>query len=153
VIHDDLLELADHLAHREAGRPKQVSLRRAIATAYYAIFHALAHLCADALVGWSKPWEVVAPIYRSLDHGTAKRLFERAQSRTIFGEYVAEIGDIFISLQQARHIADYDPQPLGLSRGETVELIKRARKALQLIEGVRADTRLLLAVHLVARQR
>lgn len=162
MIHDDLLELADHLTHREAGRPRQASLRRAISTAYYAVFHALAYLCASTLVGWSKSWEAVAPVYRSLDHGTAKRLFERAQTRTIFGEDVAAIGNIFISLQQARHAADYDPQPLARSHGETVEiigrreteeLIKRARQAIQLIQGLPADTRLLLAVHLIARQR
>ncbi|PWB94492.1 hypothetical protein [Methylosinus sporium] len=50
---DDLLGLADELAGREAGRPKQASLRRAVATAYYAVFHTLAKLCADQLIGAS----------------------------------------------------------------------------------------------------
>jgi len=35
----DLLEQAAHLASRERGRPRQVSLRRAISTAYYSLFH------------------------------------------------------------------------------------------------------------------
>jgi hypothetical protein len=64
MIHDDLLDLADYLARRESGRPKQVSLRRAIATAYYGLFHALAFLCADTLVGWSKSWQSVHLVAR-----------------------------------------------------------------------------------------
>ena len=38
---DDLLEQAYHLANREPESPKQASLRRAISTAYYALFHML----------------------------------------------------------------------------------------------------------------
>jgi len=153
MMHDDLLELADHLARRESGRPKQVSLRRAIATAYYGVFHALALLCAESLVGWSNPWEAFTPIYRSLDHGNAKRLFERHRDGALFGEEVAKIGQIFISLQAARHNADYDPQPLSLSRGETLELVDQARQAVQSIRAIPADMRVVLAVHLIARQR
>jgi hypothetical protein len=153
MIHDDLRDLADHLARREAGRPKQVSLRRAISTAYYGVFHALALLCAESLVGWSKPWEAFTPIYRSLDHSHAKRLFERHRDGTLFGEEVAKIGQIFISLQEARHTADYHPQPLSLSRGETLELIDQARQAVQTIRTIPADKGVLLAVHLIARQR
>ncbi len=36
---DDLLEQAYHLASLETGDPKQSSLRRAVSTAYYALFH------------------------------------------------------------------------------------------------------------------
>ena len=38
---EDLLEQANHLARREPKRPKQASLRRAVSTAYYALFHLL----------------------------------------------------------------------------------------------------------------
>ena len=38
-MYDDLIELAEFIAKRDAGRPKQASLRRAISTAYYAVFH------------------------------------------------------------------------------------------------------------------
>ena len=39
----DLLEQAKHLANREKKRPRQASLRRAVSTAYYALFHLLIH--------------------------------------------------------------------------------------------------------------
>ncbi|MGA8172582.1 MAG: hypothetical protein WB816_17365 [Methylocystis sp.] len=70
---DDLLALADDLAQRDSGRPKQASLRRAVATAYYAVFHALAKMRADRLIGFSKPWDVYTPIYRSIDALTKKQ--------------------------------------------------------------------------------
>ncbi len=41
AFHDDLLEQANHLARRERGRPRQASLRRAVSSAYYALFHLL----------------------------------------------------------------------------------------------------------------
>jgi hypothetical protein len=45
----DLLDQADLLASKERRRPKQVSLRRAISTAYYALFHLLIEDAANAL--------------------------------------------------------------------------------------------------------
>lgn len=77
---DDLLELAEHLAQKDAKKPKQASLRRSASTACYAVFHALARMCADAFVGWSKPWNVYAPVYRSLEHGAAKKFFKCTQT-------------------------------------------------------------------------
>jgi len=35
---EDLLEQAEFLANRESVQPKQASLRRAVSTAYYAVF-------------------------------------------------------------------------------------------------------------------
>ncbi len=41
AYHDDLLDQALHLARRDVTRPKQANLRRAVSTAYYALFHLL----------------------------------------------------------------------------------------------------------------
>lgn len=49
---DDLLEQAFHLARREPTRPRQASLRRALSTSYYALFHFLA---AEAAANWKAP--------------------------------------------------------------------------------------------------
>jgi hypothetical protein len=40
-LHADLIAQARHLCQREPRRPKQASLRRAISTAYYGLFHGL----------------------------------------------------------------------------------------------------------------
>jgi hypothetical protein len=41
VYADDLFELAKHLANLEPVNPRQASLRRAVSTAFYALFHLL----------------------------------------------------------------------------------------------------------------
>jgi uncharacterized protein (UPF0332 family) len=48
---EHLLEQAQHLANREKKRPRQASLRRAVSTAYYALFHLLIH---EATRNWKK---------------------------------------------------------------------------------------------------
>ncbi len=153
AVSEDLLEIAEHLARRDPTRPREVSLRRAISSAYYAVFHALALLCADQLVGWRRPWQVFTPIYRSLEHGTAKRLLEKNSAAKIFGSEVAEIGERFGLLQQWRHTADYHPEPLELGQVETLELIELARRAVEALTALPNETKLLLAVHLIARHR
>ncbi len=49
-LSQDLLDLADHLSRRERRKPRQASLRRAVSTAYYALFHLLIE---DAIKRWS----------------------------------------------------------------------------------------------------
>lgn len=152
MMHDDLLDIAGDLARREqAGRPRQASLRRAISTAYYALFHASAYLCADELVGWNKSWEVFTPIYRSLDHGRAKDVFKRISAQ--HGPHMAVIGQTFILLQERRHIADYDPSPFPFGRAETLDLIEQVRQAITQIDAMADDERLFVATQLVARTR
>jgi hypothetical protein len=157
MMHDDLLDIAARLAQLDEGKPRQTSLRRAISSAYYALFHALARLCANHLVGWSKPWEVYSPIYRTMDHGRAKEAFRRISSTR--GRHIAFIGETFILLQERRHWADYDPSPFRigqaktLGRDETRDLIEQARQAITQIESLSAEDSLFLAAQLIARTR
>ena len=152
-MHDDLLALAKDLARREQGRPKQVSLRRSVSTAYDAVFHAIAFLCADELVGNSKPWSAFSPIYRALDHQAARKLFESDRGGKTFGADVAEIGRIFLLLQEARQLADYDPKPFLYRRQETLEFVDQAARAIQIVDAIPKHTRLPLAANLVTKRR
>ncbi len=72
-----LLSLAEDLQSQDVR--SAVFRRRAVSTAYYAVFHALARLCADELIGKngrsSRDYERV---YRALDHGPLKSAFERS---------------------------------------------------------------------------
>src|SRR5579871_634688 len=61
----DLLEQAYHLAKREPKRPKQASLRRAISSAYYALFHLL---ISEATRHW-KPAYQRPQFARFYEHG------------------------------------------------------------------------------------
>jgi len=70
AFHDDLLEQAHHLANREPKRPKQASLRRAVSSAYYALFHLLAW---EVSRNWKRPAERVT-LARMLDHSPMKKV-------------------------------------------------------------------------------
>ncbi len=71
---DDLIATARRLAKASARKPRQADLKRAISTAYYALFHAIARDAADLLVGTGKdrPDKAWKQVYRALDHGPAK---------------------------------------------------------------------------------
>jgi hypothetical protein len=150
MMHDDLLDIAFQLATLDPSRPRQATLRRAVSTCYYAVFHALAYCCANELVGWQKSWEFFAPIYRSLDHTRAKTVLS-GFARTP-GSDIGLIGQTFAELQEKRHIADYDPEP-RMGRAETLDLIEQARTAIARISSLSPDDRLRLATQLIARRR
>lgn len=150
---NDLLDLATELTTSGGGRPRSAALRRATSTAYYAVFHALARLCAAELVGWGKPWAVVTPIYRSLEHRRAGKVLDELRRLHPRNPSLNVIAITFLQLQKARHDADYDPGPFQFNRNATRELISEARTAVDLIAKLSADDRLMLAVRLIATTR
>ena len=94
------------------GRPREANLRRAVSTAYYALFHCLATCCADMLVGGagarrSQPaWRQA---YRALQHGTASKRCERRAMVEKFPSEIQNFAVLFAFMQKERHRADYDP--------------------------------------------
>lgn len=111
---DDLLNTAEELVSGAVTnrRPRQSNLRRAVSTAYYSMFHCLASCCADTLVGSrsadrSKPaWRQV---YRALEHRLAKERCKNQDKIKKFPKEVEDFANAFVSLQEKRHSADYDP--------------------------------------------
>ena len=94
-----------------AVEPTPAAIRRAISTAYYAMFHALTASNADALIGpvhdqlAADAW---IRIYRGLDHGYAKSQLQR--NRTGLSADARIFADLFCDLQNERHNADYNPR-------------------------------------------
>jgi uncharacterized protein (UPF0332 family) len=123
-----LIVTARKLAKASPTKPRQAEVRRAVSTAYYALFHALAKNAADVLVGVgrSRANEAWVHVYRALDHGFAKNACQ--QTRTVPATFVA-CADEFIELQEARHKVDYDPR-ISLSRIEALEWAMRAEVAI-----------------------
>ena len=107
---DDLLEQAYHLAHREPTNPKQASLRRAVSTAYYALFDLLID---EAIGNWSIARQR-GTLARAFDHGkmksicgdTVKQFYNDGQPQ--YRLQLKNMADAFIQLQAQRHRADYD---------------------------------------------
>ena len=151
-MHGELLRLAAMLASDSGGYPRWVARSRAVSTAYYALFHALAERCARELVGAWQPWAPFRHIYRSLDHGQARRIFSTIESDRGFSEGVRLIAETFIDLQEQRHGADYD---IGY-RASVVEvaiLLNRAKDAIESLDRIEPAARKLVAARLIGRTR
>lgn len=56
-------------------------------------------------------WHTVTTLYRAVDHGAAKRQFERYGRDTVASADPKQIAREFVALQAARIRADYDPAP------------------------------------------
>lgn len=113
AYHDDLLQQALLLVHKEPRNPKQASLRRAVSTAYYALFHLL---ISEAAANWSRA-NLRAALGRAFEHGIMKAASNRIQDTRQFpftGEDPNVVADLrtvaktFAQLQEKRHMADYD---------------------------------------------
>ena len=102
----DLIETAHRLTELSPRRPSQANLRRALSTAYYAVFHCLAATVADALMGKgrSDAWHQT---YRALEHGSARRACDNIQAMAEFPSGIQSFAETFSDLQHARHRADY----------------------------------------------
>ena len=109
-----MLDLADRLSDPEPGEPEQASLRRAISTAYYALFHLLVQEAAQC---WNGSATARAALERKISHGTMKSTSVAVVSRNLRGWSAAAqnppaglqfVAKMFAQLQEARHSADYD---------------------------------------------
>src|SRR5712691_13061175 len=116
-----LLEAAWDFANHQtaAGRPRPVWLRRAISSAYYALFHSIAlQAAAHLLSAGTRPEQL--RLARSFDHRPMKDACEWIARRSTAPPHarllvaslqdteIEDVADTFIDLQQARHDADYD---------------------------------------------
>jgi hypothetical protein len=151
-VHLELLRLARVLAADTGGRPRWVARNRAVSTAYYGLFHALAELCARELVGAGRPWPPFRHIYRSLDHGHARRVFEETARDRSSSRDARDLAQLFVDLQKARHAADYD---LGyrVSVSELADILARAQLGVDLIGRLAPAESKLLAARLIGRTR
>jgi uncharacterized protein (UPF0332 family) len=103
---DDLLNDAHHLAARGGKSPKQSSLRRAVSTAYYALFHLL---IADFVLNW-KAKEQRARLARMFEHGKMSQATFKSKGGSVspVEADLMKVVDAFGQLQKDRHTADYD---------------------------------------------
>ena len=139
-------------------QPLQDSLRGAVSTAYYAMFHALTSSNADCLVGtphdpltghaWSR-------IYRGLNHNAARR--NLLQSRGLFPPQIEQFASRFAQLQDPqlqdqRHMADYDPS-MTFTLSETIAWIGVAEEAIEEFMHIGADERKLVAIQALIGRR
>ena len=147
-----LLWLATELATNDAN--SSTVRRRAVSTAYYAVFHAFADVCArefldaDAATLESPEFEQV---YRQLDHGSLKTVFAAEPLRSILA--MRQIGGEVVRLQSERNRSDYLPQRALYSEIECLRLVRSAEATVKMIEKLSRESRRVLAISLLFKKR
>ncbi len=146
-----LLALAEELA-KTAGNSLTLK-RRAVSTAYYAVFHALAKLCADELLGDRSDTrtEEYVRIYRSLEHGTLKTAFKASPVKRVVA--LQKIGNRVVLLQSERIRSDYLPSQALYTSDQCLDLVNSAKSAVRSIAGLSRSDRRSLAVYLLFKNR
>jgi hypothetical protein len=149
ALADDLLGQAHQLARHEPKRPKQASLRRAVSTAYYALFHPLLDAVAREVVSGQGQYQLRGLVARSCQHGAMKGfcqtivnsdgkklpvpandLLDRPLSSAL-----VDVANAFVELQQARHEADYDLSR-RIARDDVQELLEVADQAFHSLRSI-----------------
>lgn len=162
-----LLEHAQILLSAKKGTPFQSDMRRAVSSAYYAMFHHLSRAAADHLVGSSpsnrKRLEYDLA-YRSLQYSsmfeaceavrktTLSPKYARACGRQSFGAEIRTCATEFVDLQRIRHAADYSPSQ-RFTKAQVGAFVATARYGMHQLDTCSdAEKRLFLAL-LVFRVR
>jgi hypothetical protein len=136
-LYRDLIEQAQHLATRERGKPKQASLRRAVSAAYYALFHLLANEGTLRFIP-NSPERLRAQAHRAFAHGEMKNACEQiAKSSNVLLALLALpleaelkiVAEVFVELQQQRHLADYDLSQ-SFNRIKVLGIVTKANSAI-----------------------
>jgi len=131
---DHLLDQADRLTQPSAaGAPRQADLRRAISSAYYALFHYILKSAADMSVGAAmrktNP-DLYGRAYRSLEHAD---VVTRSKEARAIGANIKAFADAVVDLQKTRVGADYDPT-FRITRSDATTKVSTVRAAIARFE-------------------
>ena len=135
------------------AQPAAGSIRRAISTAYYGAFHALAASNADALIGPAHDpltAEAWIRIYRGLNHNQARSQLQ--QNRANLSSSVQIFADLFRDLQNERHNADYNPKAIFTARTATTWLDKAEAAITDFLQATQSE-RAAVAILTLVRMR
>lgn len=140
-------ELADTT---RVGRPRETNLRRAVSTAYYALFHCLAACCADTVVGGigsNRNMRAWYRTYRALEHGIVRnRCLHRDTAN--FPDAIRAFANAFVIMQDRRYNADYAPD-VTFTKAAVVQDIASAEDAINRLSATAILDRRAFAVHVL----
>lgn len=136
------------------GRASQADLRRAVSTAYYAMFHALSDVCASSFLGARSPdrceraW---TQAYRAVDHRKAREACRKCADEILsFPPAIQSFAKYFVTMQALRTQADYNPNG-RYSRHEVLGQIDGAGKAIAALNDAPARHRKAFAAFVLLR--
>ena len=145
----ELIRASRQLAN---GQPSQEALRRAVSTAYYAMFHALAASNANLIVGPrtlanQSDWTAA---YRSLRHYRAENPLHGWPH--LFSPQVQHFAFIIGSIKKARENADYNPDA-NFAPTQVLAWIDRAEGAIIDFNAASPQERSMVAIATLAGRR
>lgn len=146
TYHEGLLEQARHLLTRDKKNPRPENLRRAVSSAYYAIFHLLVNDATERLLPGASQEKFRRGLGRVFDHRDMKAaskavvsgLFKGSFSSLVAPPELKKVAQAFLDLQDARHRADYDLSA-PFWKTEATRLIEQAESAFDLWKKVRRN--------------
>jgi len=152
----DLIRDAERLRATSSTRPRQTFLKRSVSSLYYALFHALAQVSADKLIGAEKSpnrsdaaW---VQTYRAFNHGTCKNKMNDKAMMEKFPDAIFRFADVFVDLQRKRNNADYNPIS-EFSKDGVLDDIKRVKTAIADFETAPTLDLKAFAIYLIADKR
>ena len=147
----DLLSVARLLAVVRAPSQSDAQLRRAVSTAYYAVFHKLLRTAARRFMGEDQEESAgYALLYRSFDHqhmkvvceslnvSMLKAKLQRQLGRKTVSTDMRVLASNFAMLQERRHLADYDPCAAFLPSA-VASIVYAAEEAIKAFDRVAPD--------------
>jgi uncharacterized protein (UPF0332 family) len=148
----ELLALARHLSTATATfTPNDAELRRAVSTAYYALFHNVVAAAAERFMGPGYQNSAgYGIIYRGFEHreiknicealeaSTLKEKYKKALKRTSLSKEIKYFARMFPFIQEQRHGADYDPH-VRLFASDVVTLVNATEAAMGAFDRAAAD--------------
>ena len=148
----DWIELIRASRLLAGGQPSQEALRRAISTAYYAMFHALTTSNADIIAGPLMPdneSEWVAA-YRSLQHYRAENPLHGWPH--LFSPPLRNFALVIGGIKRRREDADYNPAA-DFPRNEVIMWIDSAERAIMDFNAASPQERAMVAIATLAGRR
>jgi len=142
ALHHELLQLARFLANREPKHPRQVSLRRALSTAYYALFHALiaeaSSVLAPPLPGNLRPQ--IGRVFAHADMKTVCAGFSQGKIASLSNttralitppirQELSSVALAFVDLYDSRHSADYDTLATPFSKTDVMTKMQEVEQS------------------------
>ena len=138
------------------GRPLQEELKRAVSTAYYALFLHLCESTANLMVGTLRPdpgrraaWQ---RMYRVLQHGATRNKCENRRELRQFPAGIQEFASLLPRMQDDRHDADYDPFS-KYTREQVLDIIVEAYRVVSVFDATPRQERLHFIAYLLASDR
>lgn len=137
--------------------PSEADRRRAVSTAYYALFHFTARSCVDVFMPSGKRPLARAKqqAYRSIDHRDVKNACTCTKNPK-FGApiQIRRFADTFLTLNKYRERADYDPSVDGeFKLNHVIELIGECIDAMTEFRSADIDDRRAFAVQVCLKSK